>query len=171
MNHISVLEMYLDKLVYRKLLCTELSGVIYYTHIIFKKCKNCYRKIWLDEGITNLHNYYEYFDINPHSVTPRHFQREFKINVWIGIIDRIQINGLDDEIIAHKFGLHDHQTSTNVTSFFGGLASRAELWNRITDKCNIIRNNQRLLERVDFNIRRRINLCLRENGDHFEQFL
>ncbi|KAJ8962119.1 hypothetical protein NQ318_018076 [Aromia moschata] len=43
--------------------------------------------------------------------------------------------------------------------------------NRITDKCNVIRNNQRLLERVDFNFRRRINLCLRETGDHFEQFL
>ncbi|KAJ8945337.1 hypothetical protein NQ318_009732 [Aromia moschata] len=43
------------------------------------------------------------------------------------------------------------------------VAPRAELWNRITDKCNIIRNNQRLLESVDFNFRRRINLCLREN--------
>ncbi|KAJ8941787.1 hypothetical protein NQ318_006823 [Aromia moschata] len=72
------------------------------------------------------------------------------------------------EIIAHKFGLHDHQTSTNVTSFFGDVkefaysspvASRAEL------------NNQRLLERVDFYFRRRINLCLRETGDHLEQFL
>ncbi|KAJ8957059.1 hypothetical protein NQ318_007271 [Aromia moschata] len=30
MNHISVLEIYLDKLVYRKLLCTELSDVIYH---------------------------------------------------------------------------------------------------------------------------------------------
>ncbi|KAJ8940762.1 hypothetical protein NQ318_009674 [Aromia moschata] len=45
MNHISVLEIYLDKLIYRKLLCTELSDVIYHTRIIFKKCKNCYREI------------------------------------------------------------------------------------------------------------------------------
>ncbi|KAJ8950563.1 hypothetical protein NQ318_015696 [Aromia moschata] len=37
MNHISVLEIYLDKM------------LIYYTHIIFKKCKNCYPKIWLNE--------------------------------------------------------------------------------------------------------------------------
>ncbi|KAJ8941788.1 hypothetical protein NQ318_006824 [Aromia moschata] len=40
MNHISVLEIYLDKL---------LSDVIYHIRIIFKKCKNCYRKIWLNE--------------------------------------------------------------------------------------------------------------------------
>ncbi|KAJ8943253.1 hypothetical protein NQ318_009944 [Aromia moschata] len=119
MNHISVLEIYLE-LVYRKLLCTELSDVIYYTYIIFKKCKNCYRKIWLNESdflsdyftsftkFTNSHIIYiifkrkfslliklvslaEYSDVNPHSVTPRHLQCEFKINVWIGVIDRYLI--------------------------------------------------------------------------------
>lgn len=194
-------------------------------------------------GITNLHNYHEYSDVNPHSVTPRHFQREFKINVWIGIIDRYligpvilpnRLNGetyleflqnnlpdLLDEVplqlrLEHWF-MHDgapphfstavrdflnHQypnkwigrgnncpqvwpprsPDLNKCDFFlwgllkefvysSSIASRAELWNRITHKCTLIRNSQQLLDRVDFNFRRRINLCLRENGDHFEQFL
>ncbi|KAJ8961355.1 hypothetical protein NQ318_014598 [Aromia moschata] len=212
MNHISVLEIYLDKLVYHKLLCTELSNNILHQDIHFQK-----KIIFTDEacftrrGITNLHNYHEYSDVNLHSVTPRHFQSEFKINVWIGVIDRyligpvpnrlngetylkflqntfpdlldevllqlrlehdgapspfsiiIQINGLDEEIIAYKFGLHDHQTSTNLRSEKNcGIALQINV--------NVIRNNN-LLERIDFNFRRRINLCLRENGDHFEQFL
>lgn len=37
-------------------------------------------------GITNLHNQHVYADENPHSIVGKHYQREFKINVWIGII-------------------------------------------------------------------------------------
>lgn len=38
-------------------------------------------------GVTNFHNEHHYADENPHAIHVRHFQREFKINVWIGIID------------------------------------------------------------------------------------
>lgn len=38
-------------------------------------------------GITNLHNNHVYAEENPHAVQERHFQREFSINVWMGIID------------------------------------------------------------------------------------
>ncbi|KAJ8944789.1 hypothetical protein NQ318_003657, partial [Aromia moschata] len=154
-------------------------------------------------GITNLQNYHDYSYVNPHSVTPRHFQREFKINVWIVILPN-RLNGetyleflqnplpdLLDEVplqlrLEHWF-MHDgapphfrnncpqvwppRSPDLNKCDFFlwgklkefvyfSPVASRAELWNPITDKCNVIRNNQRLLERVDFSFRRRINLCL-----------
>lgn len=38
-------------------------------------------------GITNMHNYHEYSDENPLLITPRYLQREFKINVWVVLID------------------------------------------------------------------------------------
>lgn len=38
-------------------------------------------------GITNFHNQHVYAEENPHTVTERHFQREFKLNVWMGIIN------------------------------------------------------------------------------------
>ncbi|KAJ8957386.1 hypothetical protein NQ318_004866, partial [Aromia moschata] len=160
--------------------------------------------------ITNLHNYHEYSDVNPHSVTPRHFQREFKIDVWIGvkypkwskILSRIYLTrchynsdwniGLcmipHFSIMVRYFLNHQYPNKWigrgnncpqvwpprspdfNKCDFFlwgtlkefvysSPVASRAEL------------NNQWLLERVDLNFRRRINLYLRDNGDHFEQFL
>jgi len=37
-------------------------------------------------GMINLHNAHVYADENPHALAERHFQREFKINVWLGII-------------------------------------------------------------------------------------
>ncbi|KAJ8938495.1 hypothetical protein NQ318_020811 [Aromia moschata] len=139
--------------------------------------------------------YHEYSDVNPHSVTPRHFQREFKINVWLGVIYRYLIGPFVYDgapphfsIMVRDFLNHQYPNKCigrgnncpqvwpprspdfNKCDFFlwgtlkefvysSPVASRAEL------------NNQRLLERVDFNFRRRINLCLRETGDHFEQFL
>ncbi|KAJ8936929.1 hypothetical protein NQ318_010806 [Aromia moschata] len=116
MNHISVLEIYLDKLVYRKLLCIELSDVIYSTPILYSKSARIVtgrfdihfqKKILLtDEAcftrrcITNLHNYHGYSDVSPHSVTPRHFQREFKIHVWIEFLQNT-LPDLLDEVPLH----------------------------------------------------------------------
>jgi len=37
-------------------------------------------------GVTNFHNEHLYADENPHAIKVRHFQQEFKINVWAGII-------------------------------------------------------------------------------------
>ncbi|KAJ8939148.1 hypothetical protein NQ318_010903 [Aromia moschata] len=37
-------------------------------------------------GITNFHNEHVYADENPHAIKVRHFQHEFRINVWAGII-------------------------------------------------------------------------------------
>ena len=194
-------------------------------------------------GITNVHNYHEYSDVNPKLAVPRHFQREFSINVWIGIIDRYligpvimpnRLNGdnyldflqntlpdlLEDlplQLRREHWFMHDgapphfsvhvrnflnqqypnkwigrgnncpqkwptRSPDLNKCDFFlwgmlkdyvysSPVASRAEVWNRITNKCNVIRNDHHLLDRVDFNFRRRINLCLRENGAHFQQHL
>ena len=37
-------------------------------------------------GMTNLHNEHVYADENPHALKQRHYQSEFRINVWAGII-------------------------------------------------------------------------------------
>lgn len=42
-------------------------------------------------GVNNLHNEHVYALENPHAVKSIHFQREFSINVWMGIIDRYLI--------------------------------------------------------------------------------
>lgn len=234
----------------QELLPGDLVQRVNFCQFILHQDNNFQKKIlFTDEatftrrGITNLHNYHEYSDVNPHAITPRHFQREFKINVWMGIIDRYligpvvlpnRLNGenyleflqntlpyLLDEVplqlrLQHWF-MHDGAPphfSMNVRNFLNHqypnrwigrgnncpqrwpprspdlnkcdfflwgtlkefvysspVASQEELWNRIIHKCTSIRNNQQLLDRVDFNFRRRINLCVRENGDHFEQFL
>jgi hypothetical protein len=46
-----------------------------------------------------------------------------------------------------------------------------QLWQRIQDAINILKDDGQVLQRVCFNFLRRINLCIRENGGHFEQFL
>ncbi|XP_066148942.1 uncharacterized protein [Euwallacea fornicatus] len=38
------------------------------------------------KGVTNFHNEHVYADENPHAIKVKHFQHEFKINVWAGII-------------------------------------------------------------------------------------
>lgn len=234
----------------QELLTEDLVKRLNFCRFILQQESNFSKKIlFTDEacftrrGVTNLHNQHEYADVNPHSVAPRHFQHEFKINVWIGIIDRYligpvilpnrlngetyleflqnQLPSLFDEVpiqirLEHWF-MHDgapphfsiavrdflnHQYQNkwigrgnncpqlwpprspdlNKCDFFlwgmlkeyvysTPIASPIELWNRIRHRCRLIRNDQELLERVDCNFRRRINLCLRENGDHFQQFL
>lgn len=60
----------------------------------------CFRR----SGITNLHNEHVYSDENPHATKVTHFQHEFKINIWAGIINNVivgpvvmpdQLNGND----------------------------------------------------------------------------
>ena len=55
---------------------------MFYKRILFTD-ESCFTR----RGITNCHNYHIYADRNPHTLRPRHFQTEFKINVWMGIID------------------------------------------------------------------------------------
>ena len=55
---------------------------LFYNKILFTD-ESCFTR----RGITNLHNEHVYSDQNPHATTTRHFQTEFKINVWMGIID------------------------------------------------------------------------------------
>nr|QLJ84872.1 transposase-like protein [Dichotomius schiffleri] len=53
----------------------------FHTKILFTD-ESCFTR----RGMTNLHNEHVYADENPHALRSTHFQREFKINVWIGII-------------------------------------------------------------------------------------
>lgn len=42
-------------------------------------------------GITNFHNEHVYSDENPHATKVTHYQHEFKVNIWAGIIDNFLI--------------------------------------------------------------------------------
>nr|CAI5840589.1 unnamed protein product [Callosobruchus analis] len=42
-------------------------------------------------GVTNLHNRHVYADVNPHAIVERHFQHEFRINVWMGVVENMLI--------------------------------------------------------------------------------
>lgn len=55
---------------------------VFHNKILFTD-ESCFTR----RGVTNLHNEHVYADENPHAVKEKHFQREFKINVWMGIID------------------------------------------------------------------------------------
>ncbi|XP_066262388.1 uncharacterized protein [Euwallacea similis] len=44
------------------------------------------------ERITNCHNEHVYADENPHAIKTVHFQEEFRINVWAGILDNFIID-------------------------------------------------------------------------------
>lgn len=55
---------------------------LFHTKILFTD-EACFTR----RGITNLHNEHVYAEENPHAVKERHFQGEFKINVWMGIIE------------------------------------------------------------------------------------
>lgn len=44
--------------------------------------------------MTNLHNDHKYADENLHAIKVLHSQRQFKINVWAGIIDRFIIGSV-----------------------------------------------------------------------------
>jgi len=56
------------------------------TNILFTD-ESCFTR----RGMTNLHNEHIYAEENPNAIRVRHYQREFKINVWMGIIDNFLI--------------------------------------------------------------------------------
>lgn len=70
--------------------------LIFCTNINERRIRNqnfCRKILFTDEacftrrGITNLHNEHVYADENPHACKVTHYQHEFKINVWAGIVD------------------------------------------------------------------------------------
>lgn len=194
-------------------------------------------------GMINLHNEHVYADENPHVTKERHFQHEFRRNVWAGIIDSYligpvilpnRLNGeryleflentlpelLEDLPIALRRDMwflqdgapphftrnvrnHLHTQFPNkwigrgadapinwpprspdlniCDSFLWGalktkvyagvINTEAELWARIQNVSQIIRNNAQMLQRVQCNFLRRINLCIQENGGHIEHLL
>lgn len=194
-------------------------------------------------GVTNLHNEHVYADENPHAIKERHYQREFKINVWMGIIDHYLVgpfrlpNRLDGacylrflqetlpelledvplNLRQNMYFMHDgappHFARTvrnylnaqfagmwigrgqeapihwpprspdlNPCDFFiwGALKTKVyevqinnpeQLWNRIQNAVNALRQNPNVLRRVKFNFLRRVDLCLNENGGHIEHLL
>lgn len=193
-------------------------------------------------GMTNLHNEHIYADENPHAIKVVHYQREFRINVWAGIIDRfiigpvilpLRLNGLNylehlenlpnlfDElplaIRQNMWFMHDgapphftlnvrNHLNENFRNRWIGRGNNApanwpprspdltpmdyflwgklktmvysnpvntedELWARIQNSVNILRLDAEMMNRVQFNFLRRINLCVQENGSHFQQLL
>lgn len=194
-------------------------------------------------GVTNFHNEHVYAEENPHAIKVNHYQHEFKINVWAGIIDNFVIgpailpqslNGanyldhlrnvlpelIEDLPLALRqsmWFMHDgappHFTldvrthlnqnypnrwigrgqdapvrwpprSPDITPldyFLWGTVksmvysrpvnTQQELWRRIQDAMNDIRNNLEMMRNVQFSFLRRIRSCIRTNGGHFEHLL
>lgn len=46
-----------------------------------------------------------------------------------------------------------------------------ELRGKIINECTLLQNNRQVLNRLIFNLNQRINLCIHENGGHFEHLL
>lgn len=201
-------------------------------------------KCFTRRGVTNVHNEHNYAQENPHVVKIKHFQHEFSINVWMGIVNnhlvgpfrlphrlngnsyleflQEQLPGLLEDIplvLRQKMWLmHDgappHFTrnvrdhlhlqyprkwigrgadapikwpprSPDLTpcDFFlwGALSAKVyserinteeQLWNRIVNAANTLLEEERgTLQRVQFNFLKRVNLCIAEDGGHFEQLL
>lgn len=194
-------------------------------------------------GITNSHNEHVYSYENPHAIRQRHFQHEFRLNVWAGIIGEhligpvvlparlngeMYLNFLQDTLPGlledlplllrgNMWFLHDgappHFTlnvrnhlhaqfpnkwigrgadapvtwaprspDLNICDSFlwGTLKSMVystpvntenELWARIQNAAQTIKTDRQMLQNVQTNFLRRINLCIQENGGHIEQFL
>lgn len=194
-------------------------------------------------GVTNFHNEHVYAVENPHAIKINHFQHEFKLNVWIGIIGNFivgpvilpqRLTGniylqflqntlpdlLDDlpiQLRINMWYMHDGAPphfSVNVRNYLNQVypnkwigrgndapvnwpprspdltpcdfflwghiksvvyktpvANEAQLWQRIQHAINDLRGDGEILQRVMFNFLRRINLCMRVNGEHFQQFL
>lgn len=217
-----------------------------------KRARNlnfCKKILFTDEacftrrGITNFHNEHVYAEENPHAIKINHFQHEFKINVWAGIIGNFIIGPvrlpqrltgeayliflqhtlpdlLDDiplDIRRNMWFMHDGAPphfSMNVRHylnhhfpnrwigrgndapvqwaprspdlnpldyFFWGhqksivyntpVNNEEELWQRIQEATNNLRGDVEVLQRVQFHFLRRIDLCIHENGRHFEHLL
>lgn len=194
-------------------------------------------------GITNLHNEHVYDDENPHATKVTHYQHEFKINVWAGIIDTFiigpvilphRLNGenylehlqntlpnlLDDLPLGLRHDMwfmHDGAPphfALNVRNYLNqqypnkwigrgndapvnwpprspdmtpmdyflwgtlkemvysrSVNTEEELWGRIQNGVDMLKNDAEMMQRVQFNFLRRINHCLQENGGHFEHLL
>lgn len=194
-------------------------------------------------GIINLKNSHIYSEENPHSTATKHYQHEFRINVWMGIIDDFligpalfpnRLNGeryleflqntltdlLDDlplHLRANMWYMHDgapphfsrdvrmylsaaypnrwmgrgedapvnwpvRSPDLNPCDYFlwGAIksevyatpvATEAELWQRVQNAADMVRNNAVNLRRVYLNFSRRINLCVAENGGLVEHLL
>lgn len=83
------------------LLPTDHEGRVRFCQIIRQKNQedlNFTKKIlFTDEafftrrGITNVHNEHVYADENPHAIKVKHFQHEFGINVWMGVINNLLV--------------------------------------------------------------------------------
>lgn len=210
----------------------------FHTNILFTD-ESCFTR----RGMTNLHNEHIYADENPHAIKGRHYQREFKINVWVGIIgnfmvgpfrlpDRLDgasylrflqeilpelLEDLPLNLRLNMFFMHDgapphfaravreylneqfagrwigrgqeapiqwppRSPDLNPCDFFiwGALKTKVyevqinnaeQLWNRIQNAVNALRENDDVLRRVHFNFLRRVDLCINEGGGHIEHLL
>lgn len=78
----------------QELLPPDLDARVIFCHFILNRGIDFHKKIiFTDEacftrrGVTNIHNNHVYSNANPHAIASRHFQHEFRINVWAGIVD------------------------------------------------------------------------------------
>lgn len=79
-------------------------------------------------GMTNMHNEHVYAEENPREIKVVHYQHEFKINVWAGIIDRFIIGPV---VLPPRLnGLNYREHLVNLPNLLDDLplAIRRDMW-------------------------------------------
>lgn len=234
----------------QEILPEDTAARVRFCNFILRRPLNFIKKILFSDeaifsrrGVTNMHNSHVYSDENPHAIENRSFQREFRVNVWLGIIDSLvigpvflpeRLNGdnylefLRDELpllledlplitrnrmwfmhdgapphFSRQVRLHLHQQFANrwigrgddapvswpprspdmnpCDFYLWGhmknlvyaepIETREQLVVRIENAAERIRNNVEVLRKIPFNFRKRMRLCLRENGYQFQQLM
>lgn len=192
-------------------------------------------------GVFNWRNSHAWETENPRLKKDRHFQHEFKINVWCGVIGNTllgpielppnlngesYLNFLNNDLVDllgdlplqlrrnmwfmqdgapphFSLAVRDHLNETfphrwtgrgsefqwpprspdfNPLDFYvwGYMKSmvyaepintRDELWNRIQDAANSIRNNPATFSKVRLSLTKRLNACINAGGGHTENIL
>lgn len=106
---------------------------------------------------------------------PPHFSREVRDflnntypDKWIGRGGPIEWPPRSPDLTPCDFYLWGYIKSQVYSH---EINSREQLWQLIEETCNGIRNDPRGLQGLKFSFLRRVRLCVRENGGHFEQYL
>lgn len=190
-------------------------------------------------GVFNRRNNHLWDSENPHAIRERHFQHEFKINIWCGVISDFfigpfelppNLNGplylnfleqnlnelledvpldlrqnmwfLQDGATPHFFLPVREYLNDNFPHRWIGrgsefpwpprspdlnpldfsiwsdmkaivykerINSREELWQKIQEAANVIKNNPQILFNIRRSLRKRIEKCIEVDGGHFEQ--
>lgn len=110
-----------------------------------------------------------------HDGAPAHFAIDVRIHLnnhfgqrWIGRGGPHAWPARSPDLNPMDFYLWGHLKSTVYSV---PITDEQQLWQRIVEGCNQIRNTPGIFQRIRQSWRRRINMCLEMNGGHMEHLL